>query len=235
MTPRIETVFRDEEMTLRWLPGSSKRMVVVFTGMYHAFGGEGPDEFAASASIKGANNVLFVSDRRSTWFAAPGLWRRMVKMIRYIRRSEGMQEVISLGNSMGGYGAMLLPKDLRVTRAIAFAPQVTMDRSLLQDDRWPDVQKRWGVLPVRNVGETFAQTRTQYHVVVGGGCAEDVAHLDLLPAHKRLHTYVLPGGRHNLARGLKEAGVLGDVIEAILKGRRARVERLFGAYQRAAA
>ncbi len=230
MTPTIEDVLLDRELRLRWLPGRGKRMVVVFTGMHAGVMGQPLDEFAGSAWGGGENNVLFVTDRRATWYAAPGLWRRIVKLVKYLRDSEGLREVISLGNSMGGYGAMLLPRDVRVTRVVAFSPQVTMDRKLLADDRWPDVGARF-TLPVRNVGDVIGRARAHFYVMAGADCAPDLEHLALLPDHKRLHRYILAKGRHNVAHRLKSAGVLGDVIAAIIKGRKARVESLLGDYR----
>lgn len=230
MTTTIDTVLQDEELMLRWLPGSTRRMVVVFTGVKAGFGGAPLDEFAGSASDSGHNNVLFVTDRRATWFAAPGLWRRIVKLIRYLRKTEGIEEVVTLGNSMGGYGALLLPHALRVRRAIAFSPQLTMDRALIDDTRWPDIQKRFGAPSVRNVGETFADTRTQYYLTAGGGCREDVEHLGFAPEISRVHRFVLPKGRHNIAGALKDAGILHEVIGALIRGRRTRVEALYARY-----
>lgn len=235
MALTVDTVFQDKDLTLRWLPGSTHRMVVVFTGMKSEFGGQPLDEFAGSASCRGENNVLFVTDRKATWFAAPGLWRKIVRMVKELRASEGIAEIATLGNSMGGYGAMLLPRDVRVRRAIGFAPQITMDRSLLVDARWPDVQKRYGALPVRSIADTVGENRTQYYALAGGNCPEDIAHLNLLPEHKRMHRWVLPQGRHNLARSLKDAGVLHDVVSAIIRGRKARVETLLETYAQAAA
>lgn len=227
MAAAVETVLRDEALALRWLPGRRDRMVVVFTGMKRGLGGADFDEFAASASQGGANSVLFVTDRRSTWFSAPGLWRRTVTMIRYVRMTERVREVVSLGTSMGGYAALLLPRDLAVARAIGFAPQVTMDRGVLLDDRWPDVAADHGGLPVRSVADTVAGTRTQYFVVASRDCAADVAHLDLMPRDpERVVRIELPGARHNPAGVLKRAGLLGHVVAAMVAGRRYRAERL---------
>lgn len=228
MPLKIETVYRDDDLALRWLPGRSKRLVVVFTGMRRGFGGAGTQEFARSASSRGENSVLFVTDRRATWFAAPGLWRRTLKLIRYLRNSEGLTEVVSLGNSMGGYAALLLPRDLRVTRAIAFAPQITMDPDILRDDRWPDVKARYGTLPVRSVADTLQEGKTQYYMIAGENCPEDMAHLALISDSPRVHRYVLPGAKHNPARLLKEAGVLSDLVTALIRGRRKRAELLMG-------
>jgi pimeloyl-ACP methyl ester carboxylesterase len=203
-------------------------MVVVFTGMKLAFGGAEPAEFAESASARGENSVLFVTDRRATWYAAPGLWWRTLKLIRYLRNSEGLTELVTLGNSMGGYGALLLSRDLRVSRAIAFAPQVTMDPAVLQDDRWPDIKGRYGALPERSVAETIGKGRTQYYMIAGEDCPEDMAHLALVADSPRIHRYVLPGAKHNPARVLKNAGILPDVINALIRGRRGRAEILMG-------
>ncbi|UWQ22041.1 hypothetical protein [Jannaschia sp. W003] len=224
--PEIETVYEDADLTLRWLPGSTPRMVVVFTGMKRGFGGAEPDEFAASASCGGENAVLFVTDRKATWFAAPGLWKRAVAMIRTVRRSEGVEEVVSLGNSMGGFAALLLPRDLRVARAVAFAPQVTMDRDVLIDARWPDVEALYGAAPARDVGETVGETRAQYYVAVCADCPEDQAHAALMPQLRRVHRLAVPCAGHNPARVLREAGVLGDVVGALVRGRKARAERI---------
>lgn len=233
MSPTIDTVLQDEELTLRWLPGMTRRLIVVFTGVQAGFGGAPLDEFAGSASRQGENNVLFVTDRRGTWYSAPGLWSRIVRLIRYLRKSEAIEEIVTLGNSMGGYGALLLPQDLKVRRAIAFSPQLTLDRALTDDTRWPDIMKRYGRMPARNVGETFASTRTQYYLTAGARCIEDVEQLDFAPDLPRVHRWILPDSKHNLAGRLKETGILYDVIGAIIRGRKARVETLYAQYAEA--
>lgn len=234
MTP-IQTIYRDEALALRWLPGSSSRLVVVFTGLKLSVGGESLDEFAGSVTEGGTNKVLFVTDRRATWYAAPGLWSRIVEMVEDVCDAERVDEVLSLGNSMGGYGALLLARDLEVRRAVAFAPQVTMDKHLLDDVRWPDVATVWGPLPVPCIGDTIAGTKTEYLAHAGSNAPQDVAHLDRLPDHPRLYRRVWPRGRHNLARSLKDAGLLKDVISASLRGDHPRIDALYDTYANAAA
>lgn len=226
MLPPVETVMRDDALALRWMQGRGDRMVVVFTGMKRGLGGAGFDEFAGSASQGGLNSVLFVTDRRATWFSAPGLWRHTVKMIRYVRLTERVREIVTLGTSMGGYAALLLPRDVKVSRAIAFAPQVTMDRTLLDDDRWPDVAARYGPPPVRSVGDTVAGTGTEYILVASRDCRADVAHLDLMPDDPRVVRFMLPGGRHNPAGLLKQAGLLSHVVGALVAGRRYKARQM---------
>ncbi|WGH77144.1 alpha/beta fold hydrolase domain-containing protein [Jannaschia ovalis] len=235
MAQAIQTVLRDDALVLRFLKGQGSRLVVVFTGIGAGFGDRRLDEFAASASDGGANNVLFVTDRAASWYAAPGLWDRIVDLIRATCEHEATTELVTLGNSMGGYGAMLAARDLPVARAIAFSPQVTMDRDLLADARWPDVAAKFGPLPIRSTAELVGQGETRFFVAVGGDCAPDRAHVDLLPAHPNLHRFVLPVAAHNLARSLKEAGQLSQIIAAIIRGRTRRVTTIFNRYARGVA
>ena len=203
---------------------------MVFTGVKAGFGDRKLDEFAASASDGGSNKVLFVTDRAASWYAAPGLWERICDLVQATCEHEETTELVTLGSSMGGYGAMLAARDLPVTRAIAFSPQVTMDRRILADDRWPDVETVFGQPPIRSTAELVGKGETEFFVAVGGGCAPDKAHVDLLPEHPKLHRYVLPVAIHNIARSLKEAGHLPDLIAALIEGRTRRVRTALQRY-----
>jgi pimeloyl-ACP methyl ester carboxylesterase len=222
MIRAISTLLEDDTLLLRFLPGAARRLVVVFTGFPDLPNGERTDEFVGSASADGENNVLFVTDRKGGWYSTEGLWTRIVGVIREVLEQRDIRELITLGVSMGGYGALLLPRDLRVRRAVAFAPQVTLDRDLVDDDRWPSIDNP----PERDLPATMRRSRTQYTVAAGVGNALDIAHLDLLPDYGRVHRYLLPTRRHNVAAALKEAGLLAPVVGAALLGRRARLERL---------
>jgi pimeloyl-ACP methyl ester carboxylesterase len=230
MALTIETVLEDKELRVRWLPGTSRAMVTVFTGRHHEFGAQPADEFAYSAYAKGKNNVLFVSDLRQSWYSLPDLWDRIVGLIRDVIQLEGIERVVTLGNSMGGYGALLLPRDIAVQRALAFCPQLSMDAAVIAEDRWPAAQAKFGILPERNIADTIEATRTHYYVTAGTGAPRDIAQMDLLPVHPRINRWVLRGGGHNIAERLKEAGLLPNVIAALIRGNKPQIETLFAEY-----
>ncbi|MFO6465065.1 hypothetical protein ACK8OR_11790 [Jannaschia sp. KMU-145] len=232
MTLPIEDVLRDDDLRVRFLKGISGRLVVVFTGIGAGFGGAQLDEFAASASGGGANDVLFVTDRRQSWYATPGLWDRIVRLVSDVTAVEKTTELVTLGNSMGGFGSMLATRDLPVRRAIAFSPQVSMDHGILRDTRWPDVAATFGPLPIRSTADLVGAVDAEFYVAAAKGCEADMAHLDLLPEHERLHRFVLPGRAHNVAGRLKAAGHLSNVITAIVLGRTKRVTTFFRRYSR---
>lgn len=230
MTLTIETLLEDEELRVRWLPGSTRSMVAVFTGRQHAFGAQAVDEFVTSAYAKGKNCVLFISDLKQSWYSRPGLWARIVEIVRTVVASENIEQVKTLGNSMGGYGALLLPRDVPVRRALAFCPQLSMDADVIAEDRWPASRAKFGVLPSRNIGMEMIQTGAHYYVVAGGGAPKDIAQLDLMPSHRRINRWVLPKGGHNIAERLKTAGLLPNLVAAMIRGNKPRIEALFAEY-----
>ena len=221
MKSAIDLLLRDDLLALRWLPGTSGRMVVVFTGLKLGVAGGHVTEFAGSASAHG-DAVLFVTDRTASWYSAPGLWRRIVTWVRYVRRSERVREVMSLGTSMGGYGAILLARHLPVTRAVAFSPQVTRDEAVVADGRWPALDHP---PPARDVSEACV-ARTEYLLLASEGCTLDRRHLARMPRTPNVHRLLLPGHHHNAAGRLKAAGLLTPVVAACLSGARAEARRL---------
>ncbi|MBM2575632.1 hypothetical protein JQC91_04880 [Jannaschia sp. Os4] len=221
MKRSLDLILRDDLLALRWLPGTTGRMVVVFTGLKLGVGGGHPTEFAGSASQDG-DAVLFVTDRTSSWYSAPGLWRRVVTWVRYVRRSERIREVLSLGTSMGGYGAILLAKHLPVTRVVAFSPQVTRDDAVLEDARWRALEHP---LPERDLAAACVD-RTEYLLLASEGCTLDRRHIARMPRTPNVHRLLLPGHHHNAAGRLKAAGLLAPVVAACLSGARAEARRL---------
>lgn len=223
MERALETVLRDEALAVRWMPGATGRLVVVFTGARRGFGGAHPVEFAGSAAA-GGDAVLFVTDRRSTWFAAPGLWRRVVGVVRYVRLTERMREVVALGSSMGGWGAILLARDVAVRRVLAFSPQVAMDRAVLDDPRWPQAADL-GAPPATDLRAAL-RPATEYTVVASEGARADRRHMALLPRAGNVRRMLLPGDAHNAAGAMKAAGVLAPFVAAVMDGARGEAARL---------
>lgn len=233
MTSRacIETIHEDADLRLRWLKGASRRLVVCFTGRHHEFGGQPMDEFAASAHENGTHNVLFVSDLQQSWYSRPGLWARILRLIDMVRSDNAIQEVVTLGNSMGGFGALLLPRDMRVCRAIGFCAQVSMDPSVIKEDRWPAAQRRFGTLPSSNIAASVPKTDTHYYLVSGRSAPKDLAQMALMPRIPRVRTWALSGAGHNLAQRLKSAGALYPSISALCDGKTETADQIFTNFQ----
>ena len=216
MRRELETILRDDALALRWMPGDTGRLVVVFAGMKRGVGGEHPAEFVGSAGMAG-DAALFVTDRRSTWYAAPGLWRRILTHVRHVRMTERIGEVLALGSSMGGWGAMLLARDMPVRRVLAFSPQVSMDRAELDDPRWPAIGSFGAAPPATSLAGAL-RADTHYTVVASEGCLWDRRQASLLRKRANVRRLHLPGQAHNTAARLKAAGILAPFVTAVLSG-----------------
>lgn len=123
-------------------PGVEPRFFVLFGGIAGKLSLP-PFEFYSAGRIL-SDHKLFLRDIRGKWYqrgvAAVGPDAQAVA--EFIGRKfaeSGAREIVFVGNSMGGYAALLFCGMLRTGRAIAFAPQTFVDPHLRQihgDDRW---------------------------------------------------------------------------------------------------
>lgn len=211
----METLYEDDDALIERLPGDGQRIVAVFSGIGSGFGGLQRAEFVGTASDGGKNTVLFLTDRRRSWFTTPGLVARMADMVRLELDRAGLAGCHTIGNSMGGYGAIRMSLEMPVAVALAFSPQVSMDRQVIDESRW---EEHRAAIDLRNhlpLWECLVPG-TRYYAVFGGDSRPERAHRNLLPDTPGLTCLLLPGGGHNIVRLLKEAGELTPLVQAML-------------------
>jgi len=119
------------------------------TSLYVFFGGIAagitmpPFEFYNAAQVL-SENKIFVRDFRQCWYHAglPGFSTDIYSTARYLERQIARiapEEVVFVGNSMGGFAAILFAHLIGTGRAIAFAPQTFISLKLRRyhgDRRW---------------------------------------------------------------------------------------------------
>lgn len=210
MSYEIETLCDDEHLRLRWLSGDSSRLIVAFTGIGHGMGGVQRDEFVGASSDGGANSTLFVTDRRRSWYSSPGLIDRITDQIEERAAISGATEIATIGNSMGGFGAILFTKYVDVAVAVAFAPQYSMDSSIVADRRWARYRADFGPLPVRSLDDAM-NGRTLYFVISGDAPLER-AHMERFSNRDNLFRFEVPGADHSVAKALKESGAMREIL-----------------------
>jgi pimeloyl-ACP methyl ester carboxylesterase len=206
-------------------PGSDT-LYFLFAGIQGLIGMP-PFEFCRSAGILDAHKV-FVRDPAQAWYkrGLPDIGPDVDAIARLLRRfvsDTGAVNVRFVGNSMGGYAAILFCALLGTGRAIAFAPQTFIGRELRrehQDSRWqPHIDELHRAM---NGGETLdlcacidahgGAIDAEVHVATDD--ALDVVHARRLERYPSVALHWHPGGGHSLVRDLRDAGRLG----AILKG-----------------
>ncbi|WP_162798611.1 hypothetical protein [Sulfitobacter sp. SK012] len=211
----MDTVYLDDALKVECLPGEGKRLVVVLSGIGHGFAGMQHAEFAGTASDGGQNTVMFVADRKRSWFSADGLVPKIADVVGEALHHAGLNACYTLGNSMGGYGAIRLTMDMPVKASLAFSPQFSMDRSVINEARWDQYR------PFIDLSRHLPLSRcispdTTHYAVFGAGSPPEVRHRDLLPHAPNLNCLMLPGAGHNIVVRLKETGHLKPLVLAML-------------------
>jgi hypothetical protein len=108
-------------------------VLLSFTGVGHAMGGidvQQPEFFGAG---RGFDNIIFVSDLTRSWgnhIDFPLLAERVAPFI-------AGRRVFCIGNSMGGFLAILASRYIEIEASISFAPQYSINPETAPwEDRW---------------------------------------------------------------------------------------------------
>lgn len=212
----VSTLYEDENLRLGFLPGNSNELILAITGIGHRIGANQTEEFVRSASADGERNVLFVVDKKRSWFTQPGVIENTCEHSMRIMQRLGCDSVATVGSSMGGYGAILFSKFLPVSNAVAFAPQYSMNRLVVFERRWREYRKHIKRAPVPGLNEAIVNT-TKYFIVYGND-SRDRRHLRKFAPAQNLFLFCVQNGEHNPAKHLKERGVLFDLLSSGLSG-----------------
>jgi len=207
------TVFDDDAMTVLQMAGRAEECIVSFTGIGHALGGldlQTP-EFSRSG---GDENKIFVIDKQRSWGNNLD-WDRLVVVVKELA---GSAPITTLGNSMGGFLAILSARQLQAARTIAFAPQWSIDKAIMpQEKRWAEYRNKIGSIRFPDVSTGFNNS-TQFNVFFGNN-PRDEAHLRLFPRNRaNVSIVVVEGCGHDVAKFLKEKGQLYSVLDTCRTG-----------------
>lgn len=214
--PRL--IHRDANLAVAWSPGKSNRMVLVFSSGYGKPWHPDSLEFRGCASDNGNNHVLFINDRRNSWYSDPKLRDRIVQVVSRTAAANGIQSMWSIGNSIGGYGAILFCDRLPISHAIAFAPQILMTDAVINGPIW--ARNRPGIQDtvVRDLTTILGQADATFWLLYGDQDEDDRIHLghlrSRLPERHNLHIAIAKGQKHEIALWLKKQGRLVRLVNA---------------------
>ena len=213
--PEPVVVHADDNVEIRFAASDdagSDKVLLSFTGIGHALGGIDflrPEFRNASAGYAG---IYFVSDMKRTW--GNNLDFDLIRGV--IEKASPGAKFDSLGNSMGGFLALLAPSILPIGVAMAFAPQFSVNRDIAPfENRWlnyRDAISHWKYPSLDGVW----QDSTKYYAFIGSQ-GIDGQHADMFPDLENIVLTRLPG-EHNIAADLKSAGLLHEVIRQCSAG-----------------
>ncbi len=212
MRPEVKAlapVYEDETLRITHQPGSGGLHIVSFTGVGLGVQREEWRGFLAGADAAGT----FVADKARSWFNSThdAVLQRVVPLL--------SGRVITLGNSMGGFGALWFASALPgCHRAIAFASQFSV-----HPEHWPQSDERWWKWRkhIKRHPITHALQRPSAdveYVAFYGNKRRELEHAHALAAVATERTYILvvEGTGHAVAKRLKKAGAFAPLRDLLL-------------------
>lgn len=220
----------DPDLRIKHWPGAGPRLVVAFTGVGLGHGGMQTDEFVGSGSAGRANHVVCVIDRRRSWFSSADLRDRVVALLAGLRARLAITDVVTIGNSMGGYAALLFAERLGARVAIAFVPQASVSPAVVTETRWP--QFRAGVALAEHLSlPGILGAGTSHYAIYGDASAPDLRHAHLLEDAGRVRVFRVAGADHGIAMAIKEAGLLPALTAALMDDNAADVAAILHQFE----
>lgn len=209
-------VHDDEVLRITHAASRAPGHVVSFTGIGHGLQGIQTEEFRRSLDEGSLASATYVIDKRRTWFNAT----REAVLATVGPIAAAYPRTVTLGNSMGGFGALHFAAALPGTaRAVAFAPQFAVAPGFMprEEDRWRAYRDAIGdhIIPHALDG---ASPEVDYIAFFGGAEPRDVQHARLMARHgtARTHVFIVEESSHSVAAELKRAGCLGAILARVL-------------------
>ena len=212
---RTERLHASDGLEIRALPGNSDNAVVVFGSLGGNFAKGGHLEFAGSASGGGARSTIFVRDTRQRWFQDPGALQTVCDTVSAYAARRGITRLVTLGSSMGGYGAVVFARPLGAQVAVAFGPQADVAPGAIPgDERWMDLRAAIPDFALGSVDRWMGPEVSYY--VFHGRMGPDILHWSRFPQGDHVHHFLIGGTQHSVAVAMKTAGQLRQVVDLAL-------------------
>lgn len=212
---RTEPLLNTEGLEIRALPGQGDSAVVVFGSLAGNFAKGGHLEFAGSASGGGARTSIFVRDRRKRWFQDPGTMETVCRVVTGYAQRRGITQLMTLGDSMGGYGAVVFARPLGARLALAFSPQADVAPAAIPgDDRWLNLRAAIPECTLGPVGDWMGPDVSYY--ILHGRRGMDILHWSRFPQGHHIHHFLIGGMEHSVSPILKQEGRLAPIVELAL-------------------
>lgn len=201
------TVIDTDTLRISVVPHQSGSAVLCFSGIGHQIGGvdiQGQEFFNASQNA----TSIFICDKKRSW----GNNLDLAAIAELLAPHTAGKTLYALGNSMGGFIAIVAGMFFDLRSVVAFCPQYSVKPSIVAEDRWQAYINDIGGWRYPSLENVFRE-QTQYYVF-GAPSGKDKKHLSRLPRLPNLHRIFFrdPGIGHQEAKRLKREGLLYPVI-----------------------
>jgi hypothetical protein len=195
--------------------GTNRTAVVAFAGIGYALGGMQVEEFRKS--LDGSScDIYYVIDKERRWYNDS--YEAVLSTLNRALAARRTETTIALGNSMGGFGAVLFAGALhRCSRAVAFSPQSSVCPGVVPfEDRWRELTE--GITDWR-VPDAAARMSRELSYVLFFGAQEprDRRHAErFAQAPGQTLVCVVRDSAHGVAAYIKSRGLLVPLLHGLL-------------------
>jgi pimeloyl-ACP methyl ester carboxylesterase len=225
-TPRVdlELIVDEPPLRVRYAKGEGTTLIISLTGVGTVRTEEPPVElFAASRGGDKNRHVLFVTDYSRSWLNGPNIAERLREVVEMYAKDIGAENIVAIGNSMGGTMALHLSQITSIDTVIAFVPQYSVHLDEMSDEpRWMYFRRQIKDWPFSSV-QAVPETTTAY--IIHGAAPDECRHLERFPRSHRMKHFVLPEQGHNLAQYLNESSHMARIVERAIAGQPYRVRK----------
>lgn len=198
-------------------PGT-RDLVIAFAGVMGGLGGIDVPEFSKSLRAGAAErDVIFVRESPPAWYNSAD-----ENLIATLAAAGTGKRVLTLGNSMGGFAAILFALLLPgPCRSLSFVPQLSIHRDEVPfEPRWKSHAEAMAVWRYRTCLPA-AQNRAKgaaHLLICGSGDPADIRHVEriLEEAANPAMALIVDGSGHEVAQYLKAHDALVPLLDALM-------------------
>ena len=213
------------------LSDSADVLLFVFGGIKN---GIGMPFFEFNNFLKQYKNLskVFIRDINQAWYhkGLTGISEEIATTLDYIKqitKEKTYTKIIFIGNSAGGYAALLFGNLLNINKVIAFAPQTFINRKnrlLYQDFRWKKQIR--AIYDYKNSTPAYYDLKkvlknnsnTQNTIYFDSNDKLDKVNAQRLSSLENTNIIDLKLGKHNLIKAIRDNGLLKKIIENEIQG-----------------
>lgn len=194
-------------------------VVVAFTGVQHRLGDIPLEFYRSLGEIDCA--PLFVRDMGQRWYQYEAkVVDGVAQAIRDAARRAGARRLICLGNSMGGFGALLFGSIIGADAILAVGAQSGISPDVMEevgDRRYRQFLTGVAAFPFGDLLK-LEPAKGQVTLCYGADNRPDCAHAARLLRSWTAESMPVPRAGHNAAKVLRERGELIPLIRSVVEG-----------------
>jgi predicted esterase YcpF (UPF0227 family) len=219
-----EVLERSAALAVRYVAGTGEKLVISFRGLGSQRGGGGrTEEFWGSIRQDGRNHLLFIADVAQSWYNTRGMIQRIRDHVSEVIARVKPRQISAIGNSMGGYGAIVFSRFFPFDQVLSICPQATLNQNIVPDRRWARYARAVRAMRAPHVRDCVNPT-TRYTVLLGARGLERIQTVQM-PTQDNVRVFQMQGYYHAVAEGLKEQGLLRPMVHSFLNAEAFGLER----------